>query len=220
MDSAVLFDYNGVIVGDEHLQYQAMRDVLAKYGGVLTQEMYDKLLLGRPDKAGFESLQDIFPQLQSKSVSDLVQEKVATYRRILAAESIVFPAIKPLLDALQTKYSLGVVTGSLASEVLPVLEGADLLGYFECVITADQIVHGKPSPEGYLMGADALAIEPKNIVVIEDTPSGVAAAKAAGMKCIALEHSVSADQLEQADIVITTIAGVTPAIIGDLLASV
>jgi sugar-phosphatase len=70
------------------------------------------------------------------------------------------------------------------------------------MITAESIERGKPDPDCYLRGAQALSVDPRECVVVEDAPIGAAAARAAGMRLIALTTTHRADQLEPADLIV------------------
>jgi HAD superfamily hydrolase (TIGR01509 family) len=216
----VLFDYNGVIVNDEHLQEQSLATVLKTFGVSLTHELYKQHCLGRTDAEAFANLQQASPdKLGSVTIQELIEQQVHEYLTLIRQQRIIFPDIREVFARLHPEYRLGVVTASLKAEVLPVLEGEKLLPFLEGVITADDVTKGKPDPEGYLKGVVALNIPKENIVVIEDSPSGVKAAKAAGLKCVAVLHTVSAKELAQADMVINTIKEVDATLLEKLLNS-
>ncbi|WP_170138692.1 sugar phosphatase [Edaphovirga cremea] len=75
-------------------------------------------------------------------------------------------------------------------------------------ITAEQVVHGKPQPDAYLLGAKMLGLPPENCVVVEDAPAGVLAGLAAGCKVIAVNAPADTPKLEQVDLVLTSLASV------------
>jgi sugar-phosphatase len=77
------------------------------------------------------------------------------------------------------------------------------------MITAESIERGKPDPDCYLRGAAALGVEPRDCVVVEDAPIGAAAARAAGMRLIALTTTHSAAQLEPADLILPDLTALT-----------
>ena len=76
------------------------------------------------------------------------------------------------------------------------------------IITADDVVHGKPSPEPYLKGAALLGFTPTDCLVFEDTPAGIASARASAMQAIALQTTYPADQLQAAHAIIGNMADV------------
>jgi len=85
------------------------------------------------------------------------------------------------------------------------------------VVAADDVVNGKPHAEPYLKGAELLRIAPADCIVFEDTPSGIAAARAAGMRAIGLRTTYSADKLTEAVAVVSSLAEVRVAVEGELL---
>jgi sugar-phosphatase len=76
------------------------------------------------------------------------------------------------------------------------------------MITADDVIHGKPSPEPFLKGAALLGFAPADCLVFEDTPAGISSALAAGMQAIALQTTYPADQLQTANAIVRTLADV------------
>lgn len=218
MESAgILFDYNGVLVDDEHLQHQAMAETVAEYGVELTDRLYNDFCLGRTDGEGFKNIRNAFLQLIDIPLDQLIANKVTHYQRIVREGSIMYPGIQDTIGKLAEDCELGVVTGALRLEVEPVLKEAGLFNFFTCVITADDVSRGKPNPEGYQKGTQALGIPQENIVVIEDTPNGIRAAKAAALTCIAVEHTVHRDQLGDADKIYAKVTDITAETIHNLL---
>jgi beta-phosphoglucomutase-like phosphatase (HAD superfamily) len=116
---------------------------------------------------------------------------------------------------------IAIVSGAAAAEIVPVVAAAGLTDLFTAVVTSDDISHGKPHPEGYLValghlrnrvGGDLPADE---VTVFEDTEAGILAAKAAGMRCIAVSRTLSPDRLTAADEIVT---GIDQAVIDRILA--
>jgi mannitol-1-/sugar-/sorbitol-6-phosphatase len=85
------------------------------------------------------------------------------------------------------------------------------------MITADDVIHGKPSPEPYLKGATLLGFAPGECLVFEDTPAGIAAARAAGMQVIALQTTYPAQELQRADCMVASLADVKADIEGETI---
>ncbi len=88
---------------------------------------------------------------------------------------------------------------------------------FKKIISAEDITRGKPDPEGYLLGLKAVNLGRERVVVIEDTPVGVHAAKEAGLKCIALCHTSPKETLSEADIIVDTIKSVNLMLLKEIL---
>jgi beta-phosphoglucomutase-like phosphatase (HAD superfamily) len=102
------------------------------------------------------------------------------------------------------------VSGAARAEIEPVLEAAGIARLFTTVVTSDDVSHGKPHPQGYLIALRRLestlpGLAAGEVVVIEDTEAGVTAAKAAGMRCLGLVGTMPAVRLAAADEVIETI---------------
>lgn len=89
------------------------------------------------------------------------------------------------------------------------LAAPGLLGYFSTLVVAEDVAGGKPHPEGYRLACRRLGVDPSQVVGFEDSPSGVAAVKAAGMRCVALATSHDPRTLDAADLVVPDLATVS-----------
>ncbi|MEX0650310.1 MAG: HAD family phosphatase [Candidatus Andersenbacteria bacterium] len=214
----ILFDYNGVIVDDEHIHEKVMVNIMSNLGVELTHDLFNEHCLGRTSQAGFENLIHAFSaKLKGCSAKALTEQKAKEYAELVKEESIIHPAIKTVLSRLSENYRLGLVTASPRSEVIPILEEENLLHYFEVVVTIDDVQKGKPDPEGYLKGISGVGLSKDQILIVEDTPSGVAAAKASGAKCIAVLHTVTRDKVKDADIIVESVEEITPSLVSEAM---
>ena len=121
------------------------------------------------------------------------------------AEDISFPGIHALIDSVASnaEWKLAIATSSPENKARPTLKAARVaLEKFNAFINGDMVTHKKPNPEIYLTAAQALGINPADCVVIEDAVEGIKAAKAAGMRCIAITNSFPAEKLRDADLVV------------------
>lgn len=126
--------------------------------------------------------------------------------------SIALPGAHALIDAAYASgdWALAIATSSPQEKSLATARAARLpIEKFAAYINGDMVTHKKPHPEIYLMTADCLGIDPAQCVVVEDAITGVAAAKAAGMACIGVTNSFSAEQLAEADWVVPSLAAIT-----------
>lgn len=213
----ILFDYNGVIVDDEHLQEKATAIAVKQFGVELTHELFKEHCLGQTDKLGLENLKTIFPQMQNASIEALAKVKTEVYFALIEHESILYPGIKDQLQKFSEQFHIALVSGARRVEIISTLEEESIEHYFQAIITAEDVTRSKPDPEGYRKGVAALNLPPKNIVAVEDTPTGVAAAKGAGVKCIAVLHNLPADKLQAADKIVEKVTDITPDIIRELV---
>lgn len=185
----ILFDYNGVIVTDEPLHAEAMRTVLQPHGVEISQALYDKWCFGQPDRDSFENIKTLFPdQLQQASTAELIQKKFEIYNQLITNKSILAPGIREALETLRPDFEMGIVSGALRDEIEPLLMKENLARYFKVIITAAETSKGKPNPEGYLKGLAELGLPATSVVAIEDSPAGIQAANAAGLKCIGVDQ--------------------------------
>ncbi len=199
----ILFDLDGTIIDSEELHYTAWKQALREYG-------YDPDSLGEtvPYQGNFKKMyteiaaklklpEDLFDQIYERKVEITVGEP-ATNLNLLEG-------ITSFLELMQERrVPMGIVTNSEADYANHMLDGYDFRHYFEHVVHADHAVAPKPAPDGYLYGASLLDLQPEDILVFENTDVGIQAAKAAGMKVIAIRSTdwLGVSTYEQADFVI------------------
>jgi len=105
---------------------------------------------------------------------------------------------------------LGVASSSTGEWVRGHLARLGILERFDCLRCRDDVAHAKPEPDLYIAVLDCLGVTAAEAVAIEDSPNGVAAAKRAGMRCVAIPNSITARlDLSQADLILTTLAGIS-----------
>jgi beta-phosphoglucomutase len=204
-DRTVLFDFNGTLSDDEPLLLTVYTEMfVAHLGWTLSPRHYYSRLAGRSDR---EIVGVILEELRgdhSKLESTLIEERRDRYRVLVERNSPIRPQTVELLTALRAqKVRIGIVTGAELDDVDYVLRQAGLDTYFEVIVTAKDVRVGKPDPEGFLLAAARLGINPAAALVFEDSLHGIRAARAAGMTCIAVEGTRPRAELEaEADAVI------------------
>ena len=209
-DYAVIFDYNGVIVDDEPLHYEALRLAVKQYNIDLTQDVYDEICLGRTDSDGLRKLKLRYPdELHEANAKKLTDDKQNAYQHLLGNKNILYPDALQVIGNLYPDFQLAIVTCSTSAELSNTLKRSDLIEKFQVLVTADDITNGKPDPEGYVKALTALKLDSSHAIIIEDTPHGVEAAKNAGVYCIALKHTTPAHKLTQADRIVESLANVS-----------
>jgi len=202
---AVLFDFDGVIADTLTYHVQAWQQVFEKYKlKISPQDIY--LLEGRiaEDICRLMAKQKGL-SLDAATVREITRQKRAIYRQITRAA--VYPDTRRLIEYLnQTSVKKALVTGSILKNIEPVT-GTDFLKNFDVIVTGDQVAHTKPHPEPYLLAAKRLAVKPEECIVIENAPSGITAAKRAGMYCIAVKTTIQDEQyLKEADLIVEAIS--------------
>jgi sugar-phosphatase len=129
------------------------------------------------------------------------------------ADLTVLPGAKELLESLPPE-KWAIVTSATRRLMLGRLEAAGLPAP-ERIVSADDVVRGKPDPEPYRKGAELLGCTPEECIVVEDAPSGVGAGKAAGSRVLGVVGTHTLVQLEQADWVVSSLERVAAKIQGD-----
>jgi beta-phosphoglucomutase len=189
----IVFDFNGVLWWDSHLQEQAWREfALEQFGISLTDEIMTCEVHGRNNKHTLEFLAGT--HLGEKQIEQLSHQKELLYRRLCLAEGGGFqlsPGAIDLLDALRTgEIPRTIATASGRDNLLFFIEQLQLERWFdpELMLYDDGVRPGKPAPDIYLQAAKMIGLNPGNCVVVEDSIAGIQAARAAGVGyIIALE---------------------------------
>jgi beta-phosphoglucomutase len=214
---AVLFDFNGVIIDDEPLHLELIQRVLREEGLHITAAACRDKCLGVPDRDGFLGLlQAAGREVNEAAVSALIARKADHYLQAIRERDLLFPGVRTLVERLAAQYPLALVSGALRQEVDFTLARAGLREHFNVIVTAEDVSAGKPHPAGFLQAlaalneAQAQTIQPHECLVIEDSIAGVAAAKRAGMFCVAVTTSFPATALRQADRVIADLRDCVP----------
>lgn len=191
---AILFDMDGVIVDSEPLHVAAFQSALKRYGHNLTHDHYKRYFAGKTDETGFKLYFDFVGE--TVSIPVIMDEKAKAYLELAADQLNPYPGvIECIHDLTKRQVPLALVTGSLRVEVDVTLKTFQLIDDFKVVVTAEDVTQSKPSPEGYLKGAKTLGIAPSECLVIEDSQSGVQAARNAKMRCVALTTTHTKEEL-------------------------
>jgi beta-phosphoglucomutase len=208
--AAVLFDFNGTLSDDEPLLLRIFSELFAAHlGWQMTAEEYFARLAGHSDREIVETAVAECAGGDPSLVTDLLDARRRRYRELVAEAPTIHPRTRALVDVLTCLgVPLGVVTGAQRPDVEVGLAAADLTGYFGVVVTEEDVRHGKPHPEGFVAAADALGLCRRldRVVVVEDSVAGIRAAKAAGMRCLAVTGTTAPDLLaREADAVVASL---------------
>ncbi len=207
---AVIFDFDGVITDSEILHFRAFNAVLAPHGFELTTHEYYKDYLGMADKDCFKALiAEGRLRITETQIPALIQQKTRVFERLARTEGRIIEGVREFLDLLdKAQVPTAICSGALRPEIELILEEAGLRDRFDIIVSAEEVRHGKPDPEGFLLSLRKLnevspdPIAPECCVVIEDSHWGLKAARAAGMRTVAVTNTYDAAQLKQADKVV------------------
>ncbi|MGH2638486.1 MAG: HAD family hydrolase [Rhabdochlamydiaceae bacterium] len=179
---AILFDVDGLMIDSEPLHFQAYKQVLADFGIEFTMEHY--LQVWGSDKDMCLRIVESFKI--PLSWQELLDRKNELFRKSFIHQVTPKKGLLELLLQLKGKYFTAVVSSSQLHEINTVLKTIGVTQFFSKIISAESVEHGKPSPDCYLLAAEKLGVVPADCLALEDSPKGVAAAKAAGMACWAI----------------------------------
>ena len=194
---AIIFDMDGTMVANMEVHREAWRDFFIRHGKDVSAEDLHQL----SGKKNDEILKSIFgSRLTDTELSQLADEKEALYRERYKGYVQEVSGLKKLLIHLQDMgIKLAVATSAPMKNRELVLQELQLTQTFKVIVGDEDIVHGKPDPEIYIHTASLLDVDPARCVVFEDSPSGVASAKAAGMRVVAVLTSHEKSELHHAD---------------------
>jgi beta-phosphoglucomutase len=209
---ALVFDFNGTLSHDEPVLFAIYSELFAEHGRPLTEDDYFGTLAGNTEEAIIGRWLDV----DGDELAGLVEERIDRYVRRADGSTIS----KPLRAAVRhaaARVPVAVVSGAYRREIEPVLELAGLAGSVTALVTADDVMRGKPDPEGYVRALAALGhgLAPPDVVAFEDTEAGVASASAAGLRCLAVRGTHPDERLAGADGIVDAIdVGLVRSLVG------
>jgi beta-phosphoglucomutase len=199
---AVAFDFNGTLSDDEPILLSVYQELFAERGRPLTEVEYFDTLAGRSEEAIIASWLGV----RGATLDALVEERVDRYLARCRAGETVSAAVRDAVAYAAARVPVAVVSGAFRREIEPVLAGAELDGHVSVLVAADDVERGKPDPAGYALALERLGgIAASEAVAFEDTEVGVASAKAAGLRCIAVAGTHPPDRLRLADELVATL---------------
>lgn len=198
---ALVFDFNGTLSDDEPLLLSIYQRLFARHGRPLTQEQYVNDLAGNTE----ETIIGTWLGVDGPLLAMLVQERIDAYTALAASGSTVTSAVREAVRFAAARVPVAIVSGAFRAEIEPVVAAAGIAGELSMIVTADDVEHGKPHPEGYLLAVDGLGVDPARTVAFEDTEAGVSSAKDAGLRCLAVRGTLPDGRLGRADELIDAI---------------
>ncbi|MFN3337200.1 MAG: HAD family hydrolase [Thermomicrobium sp.] len=186
--AGILFDLDGVLINSEEAHYEATRRAFQELDlPELPEQLYRTVMLGRPDR---EAIATVLVTLAVPLgwLEHVLQRKALIYRDLLTSGMVkLLPdGIATVEAALTAGYPVAIVTGSLAEEARWALQAAGLIERIAVVVSAEDVEHGKPHPEPYLVGCQRLSVAPQRSIAVEDSPAGITAGRAAGLRVLAV----------------------------------
>jgi HAD superfamily hydrolase (TIGR01509 family) len=189
----ILWDNDGVLVDTERYYFQASREALEKTGIRLSWQDFARISLteGR-------SIFDLAKaqDLPEREIEDLRRWRNARYAELLETEDLGFAGPLETLTSLHGRIGMAIVTSALRSHFNIIHRRTGMLPFFDFCLVREDYAMSKPAPEAYLLALKRSGHPANEVLVIEDSPRGLAAAKAAGLTCWVIpgaEHDVAVD---------------------------
>lgn len=210
---AIVFDFDGVIADSEPVHERALLETVQAEGLSFSHDQYQGEIIGYDDRDAFPAIYRLNGRdFDPSQVDRLIAYKTDLLHRLIAEGAVnPFPGTLELARAAKAEeIPIAICSGALREEILLMLEAFGAGDVFEIIVTADDVTKAKPDPAGYRMAADHLGIEPAACACIEDTPTGIEAAIAAGYgRILGVGHSLPSSELHQAHAVVDVASDLT-----------
>lgn len=200
---ATVFDMDGVMFDTEPLHIKAWQVVLGELGYECPYELVTPCI-GIPDYESAIMLQDHFHT--PLPAEELLARKRAIYPEMAAAVVVPFPGVADGLAKLSARVPIVLATSCHIPETELLLERTGLLPFFPVRVTAELVEKRKPAPDPFLKAMQLIGSQPEHTLAVEDSPTGITAARAAGCTVLGIASSHTPAQLADAHHVFPTTA--------------
>ena len=206
---AIIFDFDGLIVDTEQPIYEAYHTLFAELGATLPLSVWREVIGGSTGAAA------AFVHLENSIGREVDRDAMRRQARAIRWEgTLTLPpregVTELIAEAKEAGLALAVASSSTFAWVNGHLDRLGLLSSFDALCTRDDVEETKPNPALYQLAVERLGVEPQEAFAIEDSPNGVTAAKAAGLRCVAAPNPLTAGMdLLHADYVLPSMAGVS-----------
>ena len=211
MIEAVVFDLDGILIDSEHV-WDEVRQQLADERGGRWNENASRDMMGMSSIEWSRYMHDVvgLTEEPEEISAEVVRRLEDRYRRELP----LIPGAEQAVESLAARWPLALASSSNRELIDLVLESSGLGRYFTASVSSEEVARGKPEPDVFLEAARRLGVEPTHCAAVEDSENGILAAKAAGMRTIAIpnpHYPPHEDALVAADVVLASIEELTPA---------
>lgn len=199
----ILWDMDGVIADSASFHFAAWQEVFHRRGIRFTKEDFTRLFGSRND---FIIRTVMGKDLCEEDVRLILEEKERGFRNKAKGNIKPFAGVMKLLNSIKQGDFKSAISSSAPNDNIDLTcDELNIRSYFNCVVSGKEVPESKPSPQIFLLAAQKLGAEPHDCIVIEDSPFGVKAAKAAGMRCLAVTNTHPRKELEGADKVVDSL---------------
>jgi len=199
--SAVIFDLDGTVLDNEDEYGTAFKKVLESLGAKNVSDFPQTGGIGVEEN--WPKLLEKYHVTTNKTVEELATETQEEYLKLLPGVTVKKDLEKFIKELRKKGIKTGLATSNVWTILEKVFEALPIEGYFDGVTTGEEVVNKKPAPDLFLIAADKLDVKPEECLVIEDAPSGIEAARDAGMRVVAIARNDKlAEELKDADLVV------------------
>ena len=203
----VIFDLDGVIIDTGPFHNQSWYDLAGREGFEMSDELFYSTF-------GMQNCL-IIPRLAARRVSQdeigrMSDWKEQRYRELITGKLQLLDGVKELIDSLKkSNFAIAIGTSAPRANLDFMFEHLPLRDSFDALVTGEEVTSGKPAPDTFLKATGKLSIPADKCVVVEDAVPGVRAARAAGMKVVAVTNTTERANLTEADIIVDSLAELT-----------
>lgn len=208
MIRAVVFDFDGLILDTEEPVYRSWLEVYEAHGQELPFERWVQIV--GSSTIGFHPQHHLEERLGRPLPKEVLDRRIGRRTELVLAKKLLPGVVERIDEARALGLKVGVASSSSTEWVRGHLARLGILVRFDCVRCRDDVANVKPEPDLYLSVLDCLGVPASDAIAIEDSPNGVAAAKRAGMRCVAIPNSITARlDLSGADVLLASLADIT-----------
>ncbi|MFC1939158.1 HAD family hydrolase [Chloroflexota bacterium] len=206
-NKAVIWDMDGVIINTAPYHLKAWQEVFLKSGVNFTEEQFRRSFGQRNDTIIRSVLSE---EVSLHEIDSISAEKEENFRLKIRHNLRPLPGVIELMKSLaEHRFKMALASSAPMGNIRLLVRGLGIDKCFQSIISGEDVSEGKPSPQVFLLAAEKLGVEPRRCVVIEDAVAGVAAARRAGMRCVAVTNTHPGTSLSEADLVIDSLEAIT-----------
>jgi HAD superfamily hydrolase (TIGR01509 family) len=213
---ALVFDFDGLILETETPAFQSWHEIFREHGVELSRERWSDII-------GRDSRFDVHGHLEELTGRAHDRDTTKARRNVrrdqlVNAETILAGVVELFREARAEGIKVGVASSSSREWVCGHLERLSFIEGWDTIVCRADVEHAKPAPDLYLKAVETMRVTPAEAVALEDSPNGIASAKAAGLRVVAVPNPLTAAlDLRAADVLVPSLAGMTLARLRDVL---
>ena len=206
--SAFIFDMDGTLVDNMRIHNRIWSNLLAQKGVIISEDEFHRKTTGKTTP---EILRMLFgSQMSEEEIVQFAEHKEEIYRKDFRPFLQPVPGAEVFLaGARRLGVAIGLATSAGKKNIEYVLTGTLLSGYFDAVVSGEDVRRGKPDPDIFLLAAQKLNVPTRQCLVFEDSPLGIEAARLAGMRAVAITTTIPANEFVKIENVIGVVKDFT-----------